>query len=448
MGLKLSKYNFYVDYNGEFRFYNSLVGTNSLLIFRNKYYDLIKNNFNTFYRNPNIVEILKKYGYLVDECTDEELIKKQKLYDIIHQNKLFLVIMPTEDCNFRCVYCYEKHEPVYMNTITQNSIVEYVRRNIKYYTGLNIAWFGGEPLIAYDIIEKMSKEFINICRVARKPFKAGITTNGYLLTKEVYLKLLKLHVLDFQITIDGLKYTHDIQRPLKNGEGSFDIIIKNLNEIKQISHETSGKLTIRTNFSKSIISRIDDYFKFINDLFKDASNFELQINKVSNWGGDSIHCFLDEIIDEREYHKLFEIALKNKINYNIGYHLVELNGADFKCYAAKKNSYTIDAKGYIYKCTSDFDMEENKVGKVFDDGTFYIDYYKEAIWTNIDYFLNNKKCKKCHFGGSCLESPCPKNVILNHYKSICPRTNGNVDDILKLLDYSNFIVYGEENEGK
>lgn len=446
MGLIFSKHNYYVDMNNELRLYNSLVGRNSFIIFRGKYYELIKKLKSNVTSDKNICDILVKYGYLIDERIDEELVKKQKLSDIVHQSKLFLVLMPTEDCNFRCIYCYENHKPVYMSRETQDSIINYVRYNIKYYTGLNIAWFGGEPLIAYDILERMSIEFIKICKVARKTYKAGITTNGYLLTKEMYLKLIKLHVLDFQVTIDGLKSTHDKQRPLKNGDGSFDRIISNFNDIKKINHATPGRITIRTNFSKSIINEMDKYFDFINGLFEKANNFELQINKVSNWGGDTIDCFLNEIINNRDYNSIFDRALKKKIFYNIEYHTTELNGAEFKCYAAKKNSYTIDANGYIYKCTGDFDMEENKIGKVLENGIFDIDYYKEAIWTSIDYFQNNKKCKKCQFGGSCLESPCPKSVIQNNYKPTCPRTLGNIENILKNLKESNFKIYGDYNE--
>lgn len=126
--------------------------------------------------------------------------------------KMSLVIMPTEKCNFKCKYCYETFRKGKMSPAVQDAIINYVKKNIRNHTELAVIWFGGEPLEALDVIERLSLAFINICQLARKPYSASMTTNGYNLTPEVYNKLYDLKVYGYQITLDGYKDQHNSQR--------------------------------------------------------------------------------------------------------------------------------------------------------------------------------------------------------------------------------------------
>lgn len=120
--------------------------------------------------------------------------------------------MPTEKCNFKCKYCYETFRKGKMSPAVQDAIINYVKKNIRNHTELAVIWFGGEPLEALDVIERLSLAFINICQLARKPYSASMTTNGYNLTPEVYNKLYDLKVYGYQITLDGYKDQHNSQR--------------------------------------------------------------------------------------------------------------------------------------------------------------------------------------------------------------------------------------------
>ena len=57
-----------------------------------------------------------------------------------------------------------------------------------------------------------------------------LITNGYFFTPEVVEKLVEAKISEIQITLDGFRETHDIRRPLINGKGTFDTIIKNLDD--------------------------------------------------------------------------------------------------------------------------------------------------------------------------------------------------------------------------
>ena len=70
-----------------------------------------------------------------------------------------------------------------------------------------IEWFGGEPMLEYDTI----------------PYVRLMTTTGSLLYLERLNKLLNYRVYTYQVTLDGMNYTHDKMRLNKNSKiSSFD----------------------------------------------------------------------------------------------------------------------------------------------------------------------------------------------------------------------------------
>lgn len=440
---KNSMFNYVVDLNNEIRLYNSIRGEYSLFrsvdenylkvkkVLCERDYDYDLEIFNKLYEN----------GYIVDEEVDEHLYREQILNDVINNRKLYLVIMPTEQCNFRCVYCYENHIKGKMSLETQKSIVEYVRKNIKYYTGLNVGWFGGEPLEALDVIRYLSNEFIKICKIARKPYKAGMTTNAYNLTKNVFIELHRLHIYEYQISVDGLRKSHDSKRKYMDGSGTFDKIIKNIKEIKNISELIQTEIVIRTNFTKQMMKELDAYIKFYDELLQNDTRFSIQVNMVGDWGGEEVKTISNDLLNVSDYIKLFNQLIEIPNSLNFEFHLQELNPFEFKCYAAKKNCYTIGSDGKIYKCTEAFDMKENQLGHMSKKGEMIIDCYKESLWTSLSKKLNTEKCLNCHYSGCCLYSPCPKNSLQNpKNEPICPRTKGNVVNLIKILNEKHFQI--------
>lgn len=435
----MSMFNYVVDNKTELRLYNSLRGTNSLLIIRGKNYEKVKKIIEKedleIDLDDNIINKLIQFGFLVDSGVDERLLLEGTLSSIINYPKLHLVIMPTEDCNFRCVYCYEDHKKGKMTLETQNAVLNFVRKNIKYYTGLTVGWFGGEPLEAIDVIKNLSNEFIRICNVARKPYRAGMTTNAYDLTGKVYRELYKLHVYEYQISIDGLKEEHDKTRKFADGTGTFEKIIANIREIINIKDIAASDIVIRTNFTKSIAKRLPEYIQFYDELLQGDPRFSIQINVASDWGGESVKQMSNDLLNIKEYIDLFSQIKQYKNCLIFAFHLQELNPGEFKCYAARKNSYCIGSDAKIYKCTENFNMPENNIGFLSPEGNMHLNEYYTALWANAERITDNSKCQTCNYSGCCLYSPCPLNSIKNVGRQpVCPRTKGNIINLLKLLN--------------
>ncbi len=151
-------------------------------------------------------------GFLVKDGTDEfrriqlGFGREQYRNDILQ-----LILLASEDCNFRCTYCYEDFARGTMSPAVRQGIKRLVEKRLGTLRELAINWFGGEPLYGMQAIEDLAPFFLDVATKNSLSFSSGMTTNGFLLTPEVAEKLLAWKIRKFQITVDGLEETHDLQ---------------------------------------------------------------------------------------------------------------------------------------------------------------------------------------------------------------------------------------------
>ncbi len=447
MELKKSNFNFSsTERNGYVRMYNSYVGVDSLLIVKSEEFAEIQGLFNCVSINEETLKphhrILVDKGYLVPKKLDEQLACNSKLIDVIGDKTLKLTILTTEKCNFRCVYCYEQFEHGKMTEDTLEGIIKFVQRNIKYYTGLTVGWFGGEPLLGIDVIEKLSESFIKICKTARKPYLAGITTNGYLLDYSMFDKLRKLNVLNYQVTIDGPKSIHDSQRVLHNKSGSYNRIIKNLKDIKDKSSSSLVQFLVRVNFTKNVYDNLTGFLGAFKDDFSDDKRFKIFVRNAGNWGGDldeqTLDCFLNE---SKLYTNVPQIMSEFGISMSAHIGFLECGGG--VCYAAKRSAFTIKPNGEILKCTVDIDNNKNVVGKVLKDGKFEFNG-NEMLWSGT--LKMPSKCVECYYMPNCFGKSCPIHEIYEDKEPSCPVEKTYMDEFIHYFDIEYFSEVGIKNE--
>lgn len=440
MRYSISKHIFMVEDNsGYLRLYNSIQGSRSLLRVaptkKKKVTEILEErNLEKWEKDPEF-KIMQRFGYVIEESFDEMAFSRIVRNDVINYPGLMLTIMPTEECNFRCEYCYENHKKGKMNKTVQDALVKFVQKNIRNYTRLDVAWFGGEPLEALNVVTDLSERLISVCKTARKNYSAGMTTNGYNLNRETFEKLLRLKVYEYQITIDGLKDTHDKYRHLKDGEGTFNKIVQNIESIRDLRRNIY-KIDIRTNFTKESIKSLPQYLQFCEKTFGSDSRFSLCAHLAGNWGGESVRKMEGMLVPNDSYNYLLKSIVELNPNISFRAHLRDLDAFQCMCYAGLRNSYVIGSDGIIYKCTEDFDMSENQIGYLSENGDMIIDTSKQAKWMDFGY---ERPCAQCRYWGSCLGGPCPKVKINVHDKkgnTFCPRTSHSVCEIMQLIDAS------------
>lgn len=155
--MKQSNYNLHKREKEAHIIYNTMSG--GVLSLNNEYSkkfdEVIKNESDEY---SDLIDELKKGQMLIQSNIDEFKYLKYAFNENRFNNKILsLTIAPTLDCNFRCPYCYEKGvENSYMNDETQVELLEFIKHNIEDRKMLSICWYGGEPLLSIDIIEKLT----------------------------------------------------------------------------------------------------------------------------------------------------------------------------------------------------------------------------------------------------------------------------------------------------
>ena len=163
---------------------------------------------------------------------------------------LNLIILPTEACNFRCSYCYEKFEHKKMPKRVVTGIKSLIDRCGGDLNELQISWFGGEPLLAYDVVSEISRHAANVAKSKNFAFAADMTTNGYFLNRNQFVNCLDHEIRSFQISFDGDEQTHNSSRKLASGAGTFEKIWANIMEISKVADRF--KIVLRLNYTLEI----------------------------------------------------------------------------------------------------------------------------------------------------------------------------------------------------
>jgi len=295
-----------------------------------------------------------------------------KIANALSNEILNLVIFPTEQCNFRCFYCYESFALGKMSDKTVQAILKLVNKRASTLKQLNISWFGGEPLMAKDIVIYLSQEFQKISQKFNIIYHANMTTNGYYLTSELLDNLLDLGITFYQITLDGSKETHDKIRVLSNKEGSFDQIWNNLLNFKKL--KSKFNIIMRIHYSPDNIDDIKKFSQQIIHQFKNDNRYTIFFKDVSKLGGtndDKLETC--NSINEVQKYKM-ELSLLAK-----DFNLLSLEKG-YICYASKTNTYLIRSDASLGKCTVALTEEVNNIGYLKENGELELDQNKCRLW--------------------------------------------------------------------
>jgi uncharacterized protein len=383
--------------------------------------------------NDELHGFLREQGFLIKSDTDEY---RQFQHAFGHQHYrqdiLELILLASEDCNFRCQYCYEDFTRGTMKPDVRDSIKKLVEKKSKSIRHLSISWFGGEPLYGWQAIEDLAPYFMKVATDNEISFQGVMTTNGYLLTPDIAAKLFSWGVLTYQITIDGLREDHNRNRPGRNGEPTFDVIFQNLVSLKRF--DANFLIYIRINFDRQNRAGIQGLIDALGKEFGGDPRFRLLVRPVGRWGGDN-----DASLDVCGVHEIDEVkddilsyAMDRSLNNGDDVRFERSLGSNV-CYAARPYNFIIGADGLVMKCTVDLDKKDrNIVGRIANDGSLVLDRDKVALWTE-PAFASDQKCQKCVVLPLCQGISCPQ-VRLDHHRSPCIPLRHGAKKALVLAD--------------
>lgn len=346
----------------------------------------------------------------------ELLVNPKEIEDSINElrdlmgHSLFLTLMPTEGCNFRCPYCYEDHSPISMRRKTLDKIHEFLIGQVSKYNHVGIGWFGGEPTLCKDIILETSKLIQSLQEEYLFTYNSSMTTNGYLLELNDFLQYYHAGITSYQITLDG--WTHDQTRPHVTGKGTLQKILDNLIAISSLPQEGyQYNITIRHN----ILPGDEDFswYDHLKNLFGNDCRFTVLVRPVSDWGGDSVHSLNVLSGEDLNEHMRRHVGYLNKIGMQCE------NGKKSIlsqiCYAYYPHSMVFRANGKIEKCTVCLDHPKNLLGVVNPDKGVIINEEVNKLWSESAL---TPECYNCKDVLSCLNKQCRMSAIINEDESI------------------------------
>src|SRR5262249_22010613 len=134
---------------------------------------------------------LKQRGYIVSKGT-QEYRQFQELFGFqqYRSDRLELILLASEDCNFRCKYCYEDFARGTMEPRVRRNIKALVNKRVGVIREFSVHGFGGEPLYGFTAIEDLAPFFLETAARHGWSYTASMTTNGYLLTPETARSLI------------------------------------------------------------------------------------------------------------------------------------------------------------------------------------------------------------------------------------------------------------------
>lgn len=400
-----SIYTFLFRYDGHFLIYNS--ESNGLFEVSEKIYSYIE-QLNTGKRvlSDSVLSVLLENKILINDKDKYSYYDRAKLINCLDRfgsTKLTLNILPTTCCNFSCPYCFEENKT--KQTISDDvikKIIEFVNRNEEART-MDVMWYGGEPLLAFDKIKVIIKEFEEHSKLPIH--NQSIVTNGYLFDKEK-CEFFKQHPLsDLQITIDGTKSQHNKNRFTLTDHDTYSKIIENIDII--VNELPSTKVFIRINIDEN---NKNTYPALYNEYMK-------------RWDGKNIYVYPGFIrIDNAAHTQLIPPSIIGDSRRNF-YFEMENRGLQVElfpelrkkaCSAVRKNAFIIGPKGEIYKCWNEVSDASKIIGYIGDKKLANTELLARYLTEGTAF--DEKDCKDCFYFPIC-DGGCPQYRLRNKYEN-------------------------------
>lgn len=334
------------------------------------------------------VEGLKEQGLLYKEEVSAYPMKSDEIKA--------LCIHICHDCNFRCRYCFADEGAYHaqrqmMSLETAKAAIDFLIKNSGKRKVLEVDFFGGEPLMNFEVIKQTVYYAKEQAAKVGKRFLFTTTTNALLLNDEV-IEFFNAEMENVVLSLDGRKEIHDAIRKSVNGKGTFDLIIDKMKKFVSMrgdkSYYVRGTFTAKNlDFSKDVL--------FIAEQGFDSISMEPVVTDLPDLQIKKEH--LDTV--KKEYENLCEAYLekyKKGEGFNFFHFNIDLEGGPclskrVSACGAGNEYFSVVPNGDLYPCH-----------QFAGDPKFYLGDVKQGIvhpeirekFKNSCLFTR-KKCKDC-----------------------------------------------------
>ena len=352
------------------------------------------------YSKEDITEAMEEIEQLKEEgCLFTEDIYKDYIMDFKKRQTVVkaLCLHIAHDCNLACQYCFAgkgeyQGDKALMSYEVGKQALDFLIANSGNRRNLEVDFFGGEPLMNFDVVKRLVEYGREQEKIHDKNFRFTLTTNGVLLNDEIS-EFLNKEMSNVVLSVDGRKEVHDLMRPTRNGKGSYDLIMpkfqKLAEERNQMNYYVRGTFT-RNNldFSKDVLDLADLGFK------------QISVEPVVS-SEEEPYSIREEDVSQvlLEYDKLAKEMLARKKagkGFNFFHFMIDLSGGP--CVAKRLSGcgsgteyLAVTPWGDLYPCHQFVGNEDFLMGNVF-DGVKRTDIRDEFKLCNV---YAKDKCQNC-----------------------------------------------------
>lgn len=270
------------------------------------------------------------------------------------------IIIPTTECNARCFYCFAQEDlkdQKRMSTQTADEVIRFLISQVSEEEEIIFRWFGGEPLIAADIIDYIITS-LDSHYLGKLQYHSIITSNTSILTDSMIDKAINCwHLKKIHLTIDGYKNEHDQRKRYMASEvDQYSFLLERI----QLLLEKGVYTIVRLNLDKHNFESID---LILDDLaiFKDYGNFFVHLTNLQPHveGKTPSRYFL--YTDYPTFYRVIYDKLLSKGFYKSIDALVPKRQMTL-CTAGLNNFILINNVGNLYKCDKECHNQANCIG--------------------------------------------------------------------------------------
>lgn len=363
------------------------------------------------------IEQLKENGQLFTEDTYKDMVIDFKKRDTVVKAMCLHI---AHDCNLACKYCFAEEGEYHgrralMSLEVGKKALDYLIENSGNRRNLEVDFFGGEPLMNWDVVKELVKYGREKEKEYNKNFRFTLTTNGVLLDDEV-MEFVNKEMSNVVMSLDGRKEINDKMRPFRNGKGSYDLIVPKFKKLADSRNQTN--YYIRGTFTRNNLDFSKDVIEYA-----DLGFTQMSIEPVVA-DPEEEYALREEDIPKilEEYDKLAKEYIKRKKEgrgFNFFHFMIDLQQGP--CVYKRMSGcgsgteyLAVTPWGDLYPCHQFVGQEEFLLGNVF-DGITNTEVRDEFKLCNV---YAKDKCKECF-----ARFYCSGGCAANSYKF-----HGNITD--------------------
>ena len=301
------------------------------------------------------------------------------------------------DCNLACRYCfagegeYHGHRAL-MSLEVGKKALDFLVANSGNRVNLEVDFFGGEPLMNWDVVKGIVEYGRSLEEPHNKKFRFTLTTNGVLLNDEI-MEFANREMANIVLSIDGRKEIHDKMRPFRGGQGSYDLIVPKFQKVAESREQT--RYYVRGTFTHNNLDFSRDVLHLADLGFQ-----QISVEPVVAKPTDSYALTEDDLPKlMEEYDKLAVEMLRRRREgkpFNFFHFMIDLEGGP--CVAKRLSGcgsgteyLAVTPWGDLYPCHQFVGDEKFLMGNV-EEGVLREDIRDEFKCCNV---YAKEKCKNC-----------------------------------------------------